>query len=191
MDHPQAEDPKKQLSQLQIHCQSKLLLPDSHASIPRVYRQDNSFTLWPTSFEKLQPFPHLIFPLLNLSTPNCPWIEKCKETNNVLKESRKQMTMDCLRPLLRLKTTRCDFLFLSCGSKTPCRRLDKGDRERSRGSGGAGVRRMHKAATTLTNSIGQLDQIELRVTLGSLIYCFASQQGSRQNTAQESNLEFI
>ena len=68
-------------------------------------RQDNPFTLWPTSFEKLQPFPHLIFPLLKLSTPNCPWIEKCKERNNVLKENLKQMTMDCPRPLLRLKTT--------------------------------------------------------------------------------------
>ena len=55
--------------------------------------------------KKPQPFPHLIFPLLKLSTPNCPWVKKCKETNNVLKEDLKQMTMDCPRPLLRLNTT--------------------------------------------------------------------------------------
>jgi hypothetical protein len=34
--HPLTEVPKKQLSLLQTHCQSKLLPPDSHASIPRV-----------------------------------------------------------------------------------------------------------------------------------------------------------
>ena len=68
------------------------------------------------------------------------------------------MTMDCPRSLLRLNTTPM------CPSvpKTPCRRLDKGDRERSRGTGGAGVRRMHQAATTLTNSTGQLNQTGLQ-----------------------------
>ena len=57
---------------------------------------------------------------------------------------------------------RCVLLFPKWASKTPCKRLDNGDRERSRGSGGAGGRRMHEAATTLTNSFGQLDEIELR-----------------------------
>ena len=68
-------------------------------------RQNNLLAIRPTPLQKLQPFPHLMLPLHELSAPSCPWIKKCQKTNNVLKKDFKQMTMDCPRPLLRLNTS--------------------------------------------------------------------------------------